>query len=134
VIKDQTQELTAVTKTYDLVKWLIPTVQKYPRDYRFSLGEKTESAVLNVLMLLLDAKVTRDKAGLLTAANRELEKTRWLIRLAKDFNLISLKQYEFAAQQMIEVGQQIGGWRKYAIGRKGRDEDVQTAVREDRQL
>ena len=49
--KEQTQELTAITKTYDFIVWLIPTVQKFPRDLRFSLGERTESAVLNVLTM-----------------------------------------------------------------------------------
>jgi hypothetical protein len=97
--KEQTEELSAVRKTYDYIVWLIPMVQKFPRDFRFCLGERIETAILNVLMDLLEAKLTRDKVGLLNHANMELEKTRWLVRLAKDFNLISLRQYEFAASR-----------------------------------
>jgi hypothetical protein len=51
--KEQTEELSAITKTYDYIVWLIPTVQKFPRDFRFVLGERIEATVLRVLELLL---------------------------------------------------------------------------------
>ena len=35
-----------------------------------------------------------------------------LIRLSKDYKLLSIKQYEFAAKELEEIGKLLGGWYK----------------------
>ena len=35
-------ELTLVTKTYDLTRWLLTQINKLPRSYRFVLGDRIE--------------------------------------------------------------------------------------------
>jgi len=35
---------TIVTKMYDLVKYLIPVVNRFPKDYKFTLGERSGSS------------------------------------------------------------------------------------------
>jgi hypothetical protein len=42
-------EISVVTKTYDLLVWLLPHLAKYTRDHRFTLGDRTEVAALAVL-------------------------------------------------------------------------------------
>lgn len=34
------QELPIIQKTYDLIKWYIPILNRLPRDHRFALGER----------------------------------------------------------------------------------------------
>jgi hypothetical protein len=97
---------------YEFLRWLIERVGKFPRDQRFLLGDRIENAGLDVLLLLVEAVYSRDKRGVLRRANLELEKLRWLIRLAQDSRLLSVSQYEYAAKQMTDVGAQIGGWIK----------------------
>ena len=46
--------VNSITKTYDLLKWLMPTVSKFPREKRFTLGERIENKLLSVLELLLE--------------------------------------------------------------------------------
>ena len=31
---------TIVTKMYDLVKYLMPVINRFPRDYKFTLGDR----------------------------------------------------------------------------------------------
>ncbi len=38
----------AVTKTYDVLLWLINHVGKFPRSHRFMLGDRIESRMLSV--------------------------------------------------------------------------------------
>lgn len=33
------EELPIIQKTYDLIKWYVPILNRLPRDYRFTLGE-----------------------------------------------------------------------------------------------
>ena len=56
---------TAVTKAYDLLLWRINHVGKFPCSHRFVLGGGVESAMLDVLMLLVEASYERQKLPLL---------------------------------------------------------------------
>lgn len=106
-----------VTKAYDLLLWLVNHVGKFPRSHRFVLGERIETAMLDVLMLLVEAAYAREKVASLQRANLELEKLRILIRLGKDLGFTSVKQYEYVAEQLVTLGQQIGGWLRQQKGK-----------------
>ena len=78
--------LNAIAKTYDLLKWLLSTVSKFPKDKRYTLGQKIENKLLDILELLLEANYSKIKLELLKKANLELEQFRYLIRLSYDLN------------------------------------------------
>jgi hypothetical protein len=99
-----------ITKLYDLILWLMQQIPKFPRSHRFVLGDRIEQGVLDVLELLIEAAYTRNKADLLKRTNLQLEKVRYLIRLSKDLELLSLRQYHYVAQHIDEVGRMVGGW------------------------
>lgn len=40
---------TVLTKTYDLLLYLIPVLTKFPRNHKFLLGDRIENTVLDVL-------------------------------------------------------------------------------------
>jgi hypothetical protein len=114
--RQASEELVAITKTYDLVREMTQRVGKFPREHRFILGDRILSNVYDVLDLLVEAKYTRDKWGLLDRANMKLEQVRFQVRLAHDERVISTHQYEVAARLVDEVGRLVGGWRK--VGRR----------------
>jgi len=43
----------AVQACHELLCWLVPQLDKFPRNRRFTLGERLESGFLNVLELLI---------------------------------------------------------------------------------
>ncbi|MEA3427925.1 MAG: hypothetical protein U9Q84_01625 [Thermodesulfobacteriota bacterium] len=45
----------SITLTYDLLKWSIPTLEKFPKSQRFLLGDRIENHILDVLELLICA-------------------------------------------------------------------------------
>lgn len=112
------EELRAVTKAYDFTLWLLPHLAKFSRDYRFTLGNKLEEGALEILELLVEASYAGEKRTLLQRANIRLNRVRFLVRLAKDLQQISLKQYEFAARAIDGIGVEIGGWLKQQGERK----------------
>ncbi|MCX6358883.1 MAG: four helix bundle protein [Armatimonadetes bacterium] len=65
-----------------------------------------------MLELLVEASYTRDKAELLRRANLRLDRLRFLVRMAKDLKLISIKQYAFASEAIQAVGLEVGGWAR----------------------
>ena len=106
----------AVTKAYDILLWLIGHVGKFPRSHRFVLGERIETRMLAVLEFLVRAAYAREKRGYLEQANADLQVLRLLVRLGKDLGFTSGKQYEFISRELVDLGRQIGGWRKAQPG------------------
>ena len=104
------EDVNAITRTYDLLKWLMPAVSKFPKDKRYTLGLRIEDKALIVLELLIKANYSRVKLDLLKTANLEIEVLRHLLRLSYELKFINLKSYEYASQQANEIGRLIGGW------------------------
>lgn len=100
----------AVQDCHEHLVWLIPHLDNLPRSRRFTLGERLESGVLEVLENLVEAAYSRNKTPFLNTANRRLEVNRHLWRAAHELQLIGLKPYEQGSRQMDNLGRQIGGW------------------------
>jgi len=104
-----------VTKIYELVKYSIPIVNRFSRDYKFTLGDRITQLLLELLEWYIEAYYTSDqrlKMNLLSNNNLKLERLRFLIRLAHDFKLFSNKHFGYISAQVDEVGRMNGGWIK----------------------
>lgn len=73
-----------VVKAYDLVLWSIRKVEKFPRSHRHQVGDRLVDAALGLLLCLVDATYSRDKAGLLAAANGATNRLCRLLRRTRD--------------------------------------------------
>lgn len=111
--------LAILEKTYELILWLYPAVNKFPKSQRFVLGQRIETAALAILEKIIAANQSRAKTAYLKKASTDLDILRYLVRLAKDLHFINLRQYEFAAQKINEIGKMLGGWMKFCEARQG---------------
>jgi hypothetical protein len=116
-MSDQTPQ--AVQACHELIRWLIPQLDKFPRQRRFTVGERLEQTLLDVLEFLLEAAYTRAKQAALQRANLRLELARHLWRLAHELEVVSTRRYAHGAKLMDELGKQVGGWLRSS--RKGRE-------------
>jgi hypothetical protein len=107
-VSDKTPQ--AVQTCHELIRWLTPQLDKFPRQRRFTLGERLERTLLDVLELLLEAAYSRDKQPALQRANLRLEVARHLWRLAHELHGVSTRGYAHGAGLMDDVGRQIGAW------------------------
>jgi hypothetical protein len=105
-------EVEAVTKCYDIIKWLFPQLDRFPRTFKFIVGDRLAKKLLDILDLLIDASYSREKKDQLRQANLGLEQARHLVRLAKDLRFLTIKKYEHLSREMNDLGRQIGGWSK----------------------
>lgn len=107
------------TRTYDLLLWLLPHVQQFPRSYRFSLSERIQTLAMNYQDALIAAgkTVTGKRRVHLQQADVHLEQLRLWMRFARDKHLMSLGQYAHFANMVTEVGNCLGAWIKKESGR-----------------
>ena len=100
----------AVQDCHDLLRWLIPHLDKFPRARRFTLGERLEVGLLDVLSELTDAAYRRDKTAALRRANRHVQVVRHLWRLCWELEVVPARRYEHGARLLESLGAQVGGW------------------------
>ena len=113
-MKDTTPQ--AVLACHELLRWLIPHLDKFPRVRRFTLGERLESTLLEVLEATVESAYTRNKQPSLQRANLRLEVARHLWRLSHEFQAIPTRSYEHGARLMDDLGRQLGGWLRSLSG------------------
>jgi hypothetical protein len=102
----------AVQSCHELLLWLIPQLDTFPRSRRFTLGERMEAGVLEVLEGLVEAAYSRQKDQALAHANLRLEVVRHLWRVAHELKVVTTRKYEHGAKLLDDLGRQIGGWRR----------------------
>ena len=72
----------AVEAHYQFLLWLLPTVEKFPKSHKFTLGDRIETIALNVLEALIEATYTRDRADALRSGPFWLAEVRVMAGLA----------------------------------------------------
>lgn len=105
-------ELSIIQKTYDLIKWFIPLLNKLPRDHKFNLGDRMISELYQMLEGLIIARYSKEKLPILEMLNTKLEIVRYQTRLLYDFELINVKRYEYVSTLQNEIGIELGAWVK----------------------
>ena len=112
-LNDQARETgPALEVHYGFILWLVPTIERFPRRQKFLLGDRIQSASLDVLDALIEATYTGQRDCFLARANLGIEKLRFLFRLARDLRYLDSRRYEFAARLLDDMGRKVGAWRK----------------------
>lgn len=106
-------ELPVIVKAYDLLKYLIPQLAKFPKDQRYLLGQRIEEQTISLLEDFIEAQYSKDKAEILKRANLRLAKLRYLIRLSKDMGFLAINRYQHICRLCDEIGAMAGGWLKH---------------------
>lgn len=113
-------EMVIFTRSYDLLTWLLPRAEGFPKAQRFVVTQRLTDAALDFQEALFDAHVRQGNARLqqLQAADAHLNKLRLYLRLANEWQWLSLGQYEHVSRMVAELGRLLGGWLKQARGGK----------------
>jgi hypothetical protein len=102
----------------DILRWLIPKVGKFPKNVRFGLGARLEAAHFDVLEELIRAQYARGggaRAAALETGNTRLQSARHLARMARELNLLSEDSALHLARMQVDLGNQVGAWRRASV-------------------
>lgn len=105
-------DLPIIQKTYDLIKWYVPILNRLPRDHKFMLGDRIIAGLYDLLDGLIQARYAKEKLPKLQALNTQLDILRHQTRLLLDFQLLSDRRYEYVSQYINTIGAELGGWMK----------------------
>lgn len=112
VTEKNQDELPVLVKWIDFIDWFFTVSEKIPKNIRFTITQRIENYVLDILDLLIEARYSKNKLFFLRQINLKLEKLRIFLRICKQRKYITIKTYTHAAKTIDQVGRMIGGWIK----------------------
>lgn len=107
-------EMPIFSKTFDLLTWLLPMSNHFPRAHRHTFTQRLLDAAFDLRERLEEANAVRGPERLtkLKEADAALSKLRLYLRLAERWHWLTPGQYQHAAGMVAEVGRLLGGWLK----------------------
>jgi len=108
------KDLVIFTQTYDLLSWLLPHCERFPKSQRFVITQRLQDSALNFQEAIFEANARGGMQRLqhLQAADAHLNKLRLYLRLSHQWNWLSSGQYEHASRMVAGIGKLVGGWIK----------------------
>jgi len=107
-------EMIVFTRCYDLLAWLMPKAEAFPRAFRFTVTQRLMDAALDVQEALLEAQSQREgtRMAALRKADFALSRLRLYLRLAHQWRWLNAGQYAHVSGLVAEIGRLLGGWLK----------------------
>lgn len=108
------QSLPIINKSYELYKALVETNNHLDKRWRYSLGQKTEESVLDLIQSLIMAKNAPKpmKAAYLIKATSHQEILVLKLRLYLELELANKTKIFQLQANLTETGKMLGGWLK----------------------
>ncbi len=101
---------------YDLLLRLFHDCQKMSKDYRYTLGEDIKKRLLRLEVCIYhanDQKETEQKRRYITEALDNLIEVKICVRVLHDSKQLSLKQFAYLCEKMVEVEDHLKKWKAY---------------------
>jgi 23S rRNA-intervening sequence protein len=94
------KDLVIFTQTWDLLTWLLPHCEDFPKSQRFIVTQRLVGAALDFQESIFDANARNgaDRLRHLQAADAFLNKLRLYLRLSNQWQWLSAGQYEHASR------------------------------------
>ena len=109
-------DMVIFAHTFDLLEWLLPKSEQFPRAYRSTVTQRMMGAALDLQEALVTAHARSDRARLLALrdADAALARLRIYLRLAHRWRWLSEGQYAHVGAMVGEIGRLLGGWLRSA--------------------
>ncbi|HRD92848.1 MAG TPA: diversity-generating retroelement protein Avd [Accumulibacter sp.] len=113
-------ELVILSRCFDLLAWLVPKSESFPKVHRHSVVQRMLDSALDFQELLFSARKATAAARRqrLQEADGRLDQLRLYLRLAHHWQWLNDGQYEHVSRQVAELGRLLGGWMKQEAGKR----------------
>jgi len=106
----QYKHLKVYQTTYELLKLVTEKTKHFPKDFKYSLGDKIRNEVIELVVFIYKANSVRDKIDHLLRILERLQVVEMLILLCRDMHIINVKGYADLAVLTDSIGRQVQGW------------------------
>ena len=113
----QYQHLPIYKLTYDLLFRVIQVTKNYPREYKYTLGQKLKDEIIELVVFIYKANTAENKGQHIEIILERIQVIQVMIRLSHDLRILPRGHYADLAEKTDSLGRQAQGWLK-SLGKK----------------
>ena len=106
-------ELVRFQKAYDFLVWVFAKTDGFPKSKRFSIGQRLEVLLLDLVVLLNGLQYSKERARKLFRVSAAFDEIKLLMKHSHDTRLISRDSFAYSLHFADEIGAMIGGLLKH---------------------
>lgn len=109
----QYQHLPIYKVTYELLQLVTRRTKDFPRDFKYSLGDKIRNECIDLVVSIYKANSGVDKQHSIKNILERIQVIELMLRLSKDMNLLSVKAFSEIIELTDSIARQAQGWIKH---------------------
>ncbi|MDR1168241.1 MAG: four helix bundle protein [Heliobacteriaceae bacterium] len=109
------EHLPIYKTTYDLLIALMHTTKNFPREFKFTLGEKIQNHILELLVDIYRANSAKDKRADIISILEHVQYLNLFMRISFDLKILTTERYAVFIEQTGSISKQAQGWLKNAF-------------------
>jgi hypothetical protein len=106
----QYQHLPIYKKTYDILLRTMQATKDFPREYKFTLGQRMKDELIELVVMIYRANSAVDKQRHIQGILERIQSIQLMMRLAHDMRILSRGHYAALAEMTESLGKQAQGW------------------------
>jgi hypothetical protein len=109
----QYQHLPIYKVTYELLQLVTRRTKDFPRDFKYSLGDKIRNECIDLVVSIYKANSGVDKQHNIKNILERIQVIELMLRLSKDMNLLSVTAFSEIIELTDSIARQAQGWIKH---------------------
>jgi hypothetical protein len=106
------QHLPIYRITYELLQRVTVATRDFPREFKFTIGQKLQDEVVGLVVLIYKANASGVKAPLIEILLERIQVVELLVRLSQDLRIMTKKHYAALVEMIESLAKQAQGWKK----------------------
>jgi len=108
----QYEHLPIYKQTYDVLLRVMIATKDFPREYKYTLGQKIKDELTEIIILIYRANSAENKKSHIQEILERIQAVQLLMRLSHDMKILSRRHYAALSEMTESLGKQAQGWLK----------------------
>jgi hypothetical protein len=108
----QYQHLPIYKQTYDILLRTMTATKDFPREYKYSLGQKIKDELIELVVTIYRANSAADKVRHIESILERVQAIQLMMRLSHDMHILPRRHYAALSEMTESLARQAQGWLK----------------------
>lgn len=109
----QYNHLPIYKTSYDLLLEVMQTTKNFPREFRYSIGEKIDNELIELVVSIYKANSAKDKEKYILDILEHAQFVNLFLRMSCDLKILPLNRYATFIESVGSIQKQANGWKNY---------------------
>lgn len=96
--------------TYDFLLRIMSVISHFPKEYKYTIGERIQDTAINMVVAIYRANSTKDKIPHLQELEENVQMIYLFLRITHDIKILPTQKFASLVEMIDSVSTQAKGW------------------------